>query len=115
MSDHVLPAASPLRIFCIEDNPLIVFHLEGLIEDIGHIFAGFTDSFAGLQRHTAGLEADGALVDIDLADGCTGLHAAMWLHEHGILALATIIKPVTAPELARNLELFRGSARSSKT
>ena len=28
----------PLRIFYLEDNPLIVFHVEAMIEDLGCIF-----------------------------------------------------------------------------
>nr|WP_234835868.1 hypothetical protein [Sinorhizobium meliloti] len=33
-------SASPLRIFYLEDNPLIVFHIEAMIEDLGYVFAG---------------------------------------------------------------------------
>jgi DNA-binding response OmpR family regulator len=113
-----------MRILYIEDNPLIAFHVEQMIEDLGHVFAGSLDSFAELQKQFASLEMDGALVDIDLADGATGPQAAAWLQErgvpaifvtgqrqvaaeHGDVSLGTITKPVSSSELAAKLELFR--------
>jgi DNA-binding LytR/AlgR family response regulator len=114
----------PLRIFYLEDNPLIVFHVEAMIEDLGHIFAGSASSFAELVANFDSYQIDGALVDIDLADGRTGPRAAAWLQERGIasifvtgqaevasehpgVALATIAKPVPAQVLGEKLELFR--------
>lgn len=114
----------PLRIFYLEDNPLIVFHVEAMIEDLGHIFAGSLASFAELKQRIDSFEMDGALVDIDLADGRTGLAAAAWLRERGIpalfvtgqerlaiehggIALGTIAKPVVEEDLAEKLQLFR--------
>jgi FOG: CheY-like receiver len=117
-------SAPPLRIFYLEDNPLIVFHIEAMVEDLGHVFVGSASSFADLVGNTQALEVDGVLVDIDLADGRTGPQAAAWLHERGIpsifvtgqeaianeyghVALGTIGKPVALSDLARKLELFR--------
>jgi hypothetical protein len=50
MHSNAGASMAPLRIFCLEDNPLIVFHLEQLIEDLGHVFAGSLESFAALQK-----------------------------------------------------------------
>lgn len=116
--------SSPLRIFYLEDNPLIVFHVEAMIEDLGCIFAGSAGSLAELVAGFDTFEMDGALVDIDLADGRTGPAAAAWLQERGIpsifvtgqttvaaeypsLSLGTITKPISARDLAEKLELFR--------
>jgi AmiR/NasT family two-component response regulator len=77
-------AVSPLRIFYLEDNPLIVFHVEAMVEDLGHVFVGSARSFADLVKELNTVEVDGVLVDIDLADGRTGPAAAMWLRERGI-------------------------------
>ncbi|WP_244495128.1 hypothetical protein [Bosea sp. Root483D1] len=63
---------APLRLFYLEDNPLIVFHVEAMIEDIGHVFAGSLSSFAELKASFSKIAMDGALIDIDLADGTTG-------------------------------------------
>ncbi|WP_458757741.1 response regulator [Afipia sp. TerB] len=113
----------PLRIFYLEDNPLIVFHVEAMIEDLGCIFAGSVGSFAELKAEFENFEIDGALVDVDLADGSTGPAAAAWLQERGIPSifvtgqvdaavehssevLGTITKPVLLEDLAAKLKLI---------
>lgn len=107
----------PLRIFCLEDNPLIVFHLEQIIEDLGHVFAGARESFADLKAGWTTLRMDCALVDIDLADGRTGPEAAAWLTtrhvpivfvtaqdgiaaKHAGIAAGVVSKPVTPTSIA---------------
>jgi len=114
----------PLRILYVEDNPLIVFHVEVMIEDLGYIFAGSAGSFAELVAEFDTFEVDAALVDIDLADGRTGPAAAAWLQERGIpsifvtgqmrvaaeypqLSLGTIAKPISTQDLAEKLKWFR--------
>ncbi|MBP0583042.1 response regulator [Labrys sp. LIt4] len=121
-------AQSPqLRIFYLEDNPLIVFHVETMIEDLGFVFAGSVGSFADLVSSFDAFEMDAALVDIDLADGRTGPNAAAWLHERGIPSifvtgqvglaaeyplpsLGVIAKPISVEDLADKLELIRRRA-----
>jgi len=122
-------STSPLRIFCLEDNPLIIFQIEAMIEDLGHIFAGSAISFTDLVKRQDLGGIDGVLVDIDLADGRTGPDAAIWLSRQGIpsifvtgqeaiaaeysqVVLATIGKPVDEIELAEKLELFRHTNRN---
>jgi DNA-binding LytR/AlgR family response regulator len=112
-----------LRLLYIEDNPLLVFHLEAMIEELGHVLAGSFASFAELKTGFGALEVDAALVDIDLIDGRTGPAAVAWLKERGVpslfvtgqtqvaaeypgLALDTIGKPLTAQDLADCLRLF---------
>lgn len=127
---HTLRTSShaPLRIFCLEDNPLIVFHLEMMIEDSGNTFVGSTDSFVDLRNQAALLEIDCALVDIDLADGPTGPEAVVWLSARGIPAafltgqeaiaaqyrdsvVAIIDKPVTEASLAAGLQALENTLR----
>jgi len=117
----------PLRILYLEDNPLIVFHVEAMLEDLGHVFAGAVSSFSELLEGAGDLEIDGALVDIDLADGRTGPAAAAWLRDRGIptlfvtgqeliaaeypaTAVGLIKKPISTSDLAEKLELFRRAA-----
>ncbi len=117
---------TPLRVFCLEDNPLIVFHLEQMIEDLGHVFAGSLASFADLQAKGPELVMDCALVDIDLADGPSGPEAMSWLVGRGIpsayvtgqeeiaashsnLATGVVVKPISEESLAAVLLLFRNS------
>ncbi|MCQ8784338.1 response regulator [Mangrovibrevibacter kandeliae] len=72
-----------MRIYCLEDNPLVVLHLEMMIEDAGHDCVGSAASFAEALPQWQDLEFDLALIDIDLADGVTGMDAARWLKERG--------------------------------
>lgn len=121
-----LPLA-PLRVLCIEDNPLIVLHLEQMIEDLGHVFAGSYESFADLRDAAQDMTVDCALVDIDLADGPTGPDAAAWLRARGVLSVfvtgqealavqhsggsfGTVPKPVTDTALSAALALLRDAA-----
>jgi CheY-like chemotaxis protein len=132
------PLSRSLRVFCLEDNPLIVFHLQYAIEDLGHVFAGSAESFADLQAGFADLRIDCALVDIDLADGRTGPAAAAWLAarhipaifvtgqdgvaaEHAGTVVAVVSKPVLVGALSDALDRVpsdqepTGSARRSST
>lgn len=121
MTSDSINARKPLRIYCIEDNPLIVFHIEHLLEDAGHVLVGFADSFSQLKADPVAQNIDGALVDIDLADGRTGPDAAAWLKEQGIpsifvtgqrdvadlyadRAVAVIIKPIVAEDFADKIQ-----------
>ena len=87
MPSELQPPSAPLNILCLEDNPLIVMHLEQMIEDLGHVCVGILESFADLQDRREKTVFDCALVDIDLADGRTGPDAAAWLFERGIPTL----------------------------
>lgn len=87
MTVPLAPASRPLRVFCLEDNPLIVFHIEQILEDLGHAFGGAFDSFADLKARWSEFASDCVLVDIDLADGRTGPDAAAWLAQRGVPAL----------------------------
>ncbi len=112
--------SGPLRILCLEDNPLIAFHVEQMIEDLGHLPVLTLGSFAELQKQTA-LEVDCALIDIDLVDGRTGPDAAKWLKERQIpglfvtgqyeiashfsdLVRGILVKPISTDSLGLELE-----------
>ncbi len=121
MSVEPRTPAARLRVFCLEDNPLIAFHLEQMIEDLGHVFAGSLDSFVDLQTESP--------VDIDLADGPSGPSAVEWLTAKGVpcafvtgqeamaarfadTAVAVVAKPITEAALAAALSLLAAAKRS---
>jgi DNA-binding response OmpR family regulator len=112
-----------MRILCLEDNPLILFYIEQLLEDAGFVFAGGFESFSDLQKDFPTIGCDAALVDIDLADGRTGPSAAAWLVERGIptifvtgqeliayqyreLSVATIGKPISQSDFRMKIALL---------
>lgn len=128
MSVEPQTQAARLRVFCLEDNPLIAFHLEQMIEDLGHVFAGSLDSFVDLQSESPIEDMDCALVDIDLADGPSGPSAVEWLSARGVpcafvtgqeamaarcadTALAVVVKPITEASLAAALSLLATAKR----
>jgi DNA-binding response OmpR family regulator len=114
------PVGDPLRILCIEDNPLLVMQLEMVIEEVGHVFAGSATRFADVEAAFDQLDFDFALIDIDLADGRTGGLIAEWLKDRGKpslfitgqeqlaqtyehSSLGTIVKPVSQETLRLTL------------
>ena len=127
MTSCIIDAPKPLRIYCVEDNPLIVFHLEDLIEKAGHIMIGFAESLSQMKAdHVIG-DIDGALIDIDLADGRTGPEAAAWLKERQIRSIfvtgqrdvadlyiervvGVILKPIVAQDFIEKVQLLHGQA-----
>lgn len=117
-----MTVSAPLRILCLEDNPLIAFHVEQMIEDLGHVPTLTLASFADLQALES-IDVDCALIDIDLVDGRTGPDAARWLKErkipglfvtgqyeiasrHSDLVEGILIKPVSSATLSAQLEKF---------
>lgn len=113
-----------LKILCLEDNPLIAFHIEQMIEDLGHVPELTLSSFAELQA-LSHLAVNCALIDIDLADGRTGPAAAQWLSDrdipgifvtgqqdlaekHSALVVDCVVKPVSVDGLAAALERLPG-------
>lgn len=116
--------AKPLHVFYLEDNPLIICHVEQLLEQFGCVFAGALASFEELRQTAGEMKIDAALVDIDLADGPTGPEAAAWLAERGIpsvfvtgqehvaakhkgVSVGLLSKPVTEEGMAEALQLLR--------
>lgn len=81
------PQIPPLNVLCVEDNPLIVFHLQQMIEDLGHRLVQAFEAFDEMRDQVDVAQIDCALVDIDLNDGRTGPDAAAWLHERGVPTL----------------------------
>lgn len=109
-----------LRLFYLEDNPLLVFHLECILEEMGHTLVGSAVSFRDLKNEFSDLKVDAVLIDIDLADGRTGPAAAIWLGERNIpsifvtgqqaaaddnrnVVLGIVSKPVSKRELEEAL------------
>ena len=120
-----------VRIFCIEDNALLVLHLQMMIEEIGHDFIGSAARFEDLKSIFESVEFDLALVDIDLADGRTGGQVAQWLRDRGRpslfitgqeqvaaqysdASLGTIVKPVREEVLRDALNQFAATGRVEK-
>ena len=95
-------------------------HLEMMIEEGGHVFAGSATCFEEVRDRFDWIDFDLALVDIDLADGRTGGEIAAWLHARGRpslfatgqeglvrdwagVTLGTVLKPIASEALLGEL------------
>lgn len=114
-----------LRILIVEDDALTAAAFAAALNDAGHQVVAITETGAAAPAKAGRLQADLALVDINLRDGSTGLAAARALHEErietvlvsgdanlgakaeAVRALGYIAKPADANAVARvvnNLE-----------
>lgn len=86
-----------MKIFICEDNALVAMMLEDLIADLGHEPVGIADTS---RRALEGIDLSGAelaLVDLDLADGPTGLGLVADLRRRGVPAIIVSGQTATVP------------------
>ena len=117
-----------MRVFCLEDNALVVMHLEAVIEDCGYEMVGTAGSFEDARRQWDETDFDLALIDIDLMDGATGIEAARHVRQSGRracfvtgqadlaeanrdLVMAVVNKPLDEARLRRVLSDAKASLR----
>lgn len=84
------PATQPtasLRLLIVEDEALVAMEMEMILADAGHRPVGIADDLASARRVAAGVDADLALVDMQLAGGSSGLDVARVLADRGIPVL----------------------------
>ena len=73
-----------MRIYVCEDNALVAMMIEDLVLDLGHECAGIADASDPALRGCEATGAELALVDLDLADGPTGLKLVADLADRGV-------------------------------
>ncbi|HZH47096.1 MAG TPA: response regulator [Roseococcus sp.] len=81
------PSARALRIAIIEDEALVAFEMEAHLTEAGHEVVGVADTLEDAIRLIEATCPDLALVDIQLAQGSSGLDVAHALHLRGIACL----------------------------
>jgi DNA-binding response OmpR family regulator len=70
------PMSDPLKVIVVEDEALLALELENLIEDAGHEVVGWATTLEELRQLMREKDADVAFVDLQLADGPTGIDVA---------------------------------------
>jgi CheY-like chemotaxis protein len=70
-----------MKILIVEDNALVALDLEQQVTDAGHSVVGIADTASKAIGLAAAHGADLALMDISLADGSSGIEAAVVLKE----------------------------------
>ncbi len=89
-----------MRILILEDDPLIAFDLQAIVEGQGHEVVGVFDSLAEARGHL-GDGFDFALLDIDVTDGKSFELAASLLERHIPFAFVSASHPADLPSSLR--------------
>lgn len=77
-----------LEVLIVEDQVLIAFHLQDLVEEAGHRVAAIAHDGASALAAAESHRPTIAIMDIRLANGASGVDVARQLHEeHGIRCL----------------------------
>jgi CheY-like chemotaxis protein len=80
----------PLRLLVVEDEPFIALDLQMLSASAGHDVVGVADTLASALELAAAETPEAALVDINLADGFSGLKLSRALRQDGCRAVGFI-------------------------
>jgi len=68
-------------VLIVEDQVLIAFHLQDLVEEAGHQVSAIAHDTAAAMAAAARQRPTFAIMDLRLANGCNGLDAARQLYE----------------------------------
>ncbi|MDO6416878.1 response regulator [Sphingomonas sp. BIUV-7] len=89
------------RILIVEDEPLVAFDNEYLLQDAGYLVVASVDTVDDAIRTIHGQPLHLVLADVRLSDGGTGLDVAHAARDAGVpLIFVTGACPVEAQELA---------------
>lgn len=110
-----------MRVLIVEDEALVALELEGMLALAGHEAVGLADDLSSAVTAAEAERPDLALVDIQLAQGASGLDVAAALKARGVpvlfatgncperrgrgLALGCLHKPITDDTLAEAIEI----------
>ncbi len=84
---HHAVDAAPMRLLVVEDEALVAMEIETILESLGYDVVGVADTLAdALALHEAG-QPTLALVDMQLANGESGLAVAAALRARGTHSL----------------------------
>lgn len=75
-ADTDIQAMTRATVLIIEDEPIIAFDIQGLVEDLGHRVVGVCATRREAVAAAAESRPDLVLADIQLADGSSGVDAA---------------------------------------
>src|SRR5919107_3429438 len=81
------PRSDALRIMIVEDEALVALEIGGMLAMAGHEAVGQADDLPSAVAAAEAEKPDLALVDIQLAQGTSGLDVAAALRERGVPVL----------------------------
>ena len=85
----------PLSILVVEDHALVAMELEAIIEEAGHVTAGWAIDAREAEKIVATLPRlpDLAFVDVNLGDGPSGVEVAERLRRHDVEVVFVTANP----------------------
>ncbi len=118
-----------MRVLIVEDEALVAMEIETMVAMAGHVVVGVADDLVSALSALDGARPDLALVDIQLADGCSGIDVAAELGRRGVrvmfatgncpmiarhdIALGCLQKPITDRALAAALGVAEALGRGA--
>lgn len=123
-----------IKIFLVEDEPILVDQLRIQIEELGYWFVGFADNADRAKQMILNVKPDIVLMDVNIKGEKTGIDLAIELKEQNhttifitslddeyhfekskaALPFDYLIKPVTARKLKRSIELSQLTRTENK-
>ena len=120
---------NPLRVLIVEDEALPAMLLQGYLEDAGHAVVGWATCAAEAKELVTQTRPDLVFIDLQLADGPTGVQIAEECrkHSHSVVfvtandrmlpddyagALGVISKPYSTHGIQRALEYIAQGLRN---
>lgn len=88
------------RVMICEDNPILALDLAEAVEDTGSLIVGCFSSSLDARAAAHALRPEIAIVDLQLADGDSGLKLALHLVNLGCRVIIVSGSPRNHPELA---------------
>jgi len=89
----------PFKVLIVEDEALIAMELEGLVEDAGHEVAGWATTLSEAKELIVKTRPDVAFVDLQLADGHTGMDIARFINaNHSSVVVFMTANPGWLPD-----------------
>jgi AmiR/NasT family two-component response regulator len=73
---------APLRVLIVEDEALLAMDIEAIVEDCGHEVVGEAASLTDVHALGTLTPPDVAFVDVQLAEGSSGLDVAAFIQRH---------------------------------
>ena len=94
-----MPCA-PLNVLIVEDEALLAMDIEAMVEDAGHKVVGEAASLFDVEALALDLLPDLAFVDIQLAEGTSGLDVCALIRERWSDALVVFVtaNPLKIPD-----------------
>jgi DNA-binding response OmpR family regulator len=92
-----------MRVLIVEDEFLISFYLETILEEAGHTVVGMAADMHAALKIAQFEQIDAAIMDVDLARGSSGFETARLLREQHALPSLFVTGRVT-PEVRRAAE-----------